>query len=261
MNNVILGAGKCDVLLVAMPWPELSMGSIQIAILKPLLRNVGIAAEACSLYLDWMDYLVEATSILDQDDRITPDDYQGVANRYWTVGLGDWIFSIDPLSAPGADHGEYLAYARKEGIPDRVLRVAVRMRELAPKFLAKAADEIVDTACRVVGFTTSFSQNTAALALAFFLKQRNPSIYIVFGGANCDGQMGEALHHSFPWVDVVVRGEAEPVVGDLMCDLLTGGGIRPHAGLCYWQEGISHVIEQTPVHSRSLDQTPSPDYD
>ena len=49
--------------------------------------------------------------------------------------------------------------------------------------------------------------------LGLLLKQRAPDIKIILGGANCDGAMGEALLRGFPWIDAVVRGEAEPVFG------------------------------------------------
>jgi len=39
--------------------------------------------------------------------------------------------------------------------------------------------------------------------------------------------MGAALHRAFPWVDVVVRGEAERLLPDLVRDLIAGNRIRP----------------------------------
>ena len=76
-------------------------------------------------------------------------------------------------------------------------------------------------------FTTTFGQTVAfARHGRSSLKQRAPGIKTILGGANCDGVMGEALHRSFPWIDVVVRGEAEPVFGDLVDALL----LRENAG-------------------------------
>ena len=46
---------------------------------------------------------------------------------------------------------------------------------------------------RVVGFSSTFQQNTASFALARRLKQRYPGIVTVFGGANFDGEMGLEL--------------------------------------------------------------------
>ena len=31
----------------------------------------------------------------------------------------------------------------------------------------------------------------------------------MFGGGNCEGEMGRELHRSFPWIDYVCSGEGE----------------------------------------------------
>lgn len=61
----------------------------------------------------------------------------------------------------------------------------------------------------VVGFSSSFQQNTASLALAERLKNDHPRLRIVMGGANCEGEMGEELQRSFPFLDEVFSGESE----------------------------------------------------
>ena len=61
----------------------------------------------------------------------------------------------------------------------------------------------------MVGFTSTFEQNIASLALAQRLAAAHPSVLIVFGGANWEGEMGVALHRRFGFVDVVVSGEAD----------------------------------------------------
>ncbi|NRQ36515.1 hypothetical protein HII36_32480 [Nonomuraea sp. NN258] len=63
----------------------------------------------------------------------------------------------------------------------------------------------------VVGFTSTLMQNVAGLALARRLKRLRPGLRAVFGGANCDGPMGEALHRNHRFLDFVVRGEGEQV--------------------------------------------------
>ena len=118
------------------------------------------------------------------------------------------------------------------------------MRALVPAFLEQTADEIVAAGPRVVGFRTTFSQNVPSLVLARMLKNRYPSLRIVFGGANCDGPMGAALHRVFPWIDVVVRGEAERILPELVRDLLAGGAIRPRPGLCYRDGERSVAVAQ-----------------
>ena len=62
---------------------------------------------------------------------------------------------------------------------------------------------------KVVGFTTTFHQTCACLAVAERLKRRPDAPVIVFGGANCEGEMGLQLIRSFAWIDYVCCGEGD----------------------------------------------------
>src|SRR4029078_9458024 len=93
-------------------------------------------------------------------------------------------------------------------------------RDVAVQFIADCADAI-ETAGRaaspdgehlaydIVGFSSTFQQNIPSLALARELKRRHPGVKILFGGANCEDEMGRELHRSFPFLDVVCSGEAD----------------------------------------------------
>ena len=91
-----------------------------------------------------------------------------------------------------------------------------------------------------------------------FVGPLDSAVAVVFGGANCDGPMGAALHRAFPWVDVVVRGEAEIVLPDLMRDLCEGRPVRPQAGLCYREDGRSIAIDQQGGPPVPMDDVPLP---
>ena len=120
------------------------------------------------------------------------------------------IFKVSPYAEPSPEDDEYLDYARSQ-ISEEAVTTAIQMKRLVPEFLAMAADEVLGDKPRIIGFSTVFQQNVASLVLAKILKTRDPSLTIVFGGGNCDGPMGAALHECFPWIDVVVRGEGERV--------------------------------------------------
>ena len=79
----------------------------------------------------------------------------------------------------------------------------------------------------IVGFTSTFEQNIASLALARRIKAAYPHIAIVFGGANWEEEMGLELHHQFPFVDYVCSGEAERSFPTLVEQVLAQG---PGAG-------------------------------
>ena len=60
-------------------------------------------------------------------------------------------------------------------VPDRDVAKVLTMRALVPAFLERADDEILAAGPRVVGFSSTFSQNVPSLALARLLKQHDPS--------------------------------------------------------------------------------------
>jgi ribosomal peptide maturation radical SAM protein 1 len=84
------------------------------------------------------------------------------------------------------------------------------------------AARVLDGAPDVVGFSTTFQQNVATLAVARRVKALAPGVPILLGGANCEAEMGEALAASFPFVDHVVQGEAERVILSLLASLEAG---------------------------------------
>src|SRR4029077_8771704 len=61
---------------------------------------------------------------------------------------------------------------------------------------------------QLVGFTSMFMQNTASFALARKLKQRNPGVVTVMGGANCEFPMGEVIAKHMDAIDFVFSGPA-----------------------------------------------------
>jgi ribosomal peptide maturation radical SAM protein 1 len=87
----------------------------------------------------------------------------------------------------------------------------------APRVVSEWADEVLADRPRVLGFTSTFQQSAAALALAQEVRRRvsRDEVAILFGGANCEGDMGRALAENFPFIDAVVSGEAENVIIDL----------------------------------------------
>jgi ribosomal peptide maturation radical SAM protein 1 len=244
-----------------MPWHGLSTPSLQLGLLQSVLVSAGLRAEVKTLALAFMEHCWVETAGLPEGERIGLAEYDAVACDHESLGLGDWIFAVPPFrDAPESD-ARYLAYLREHGVPATIIEGAQMMRRLVPAFLDRAEDEVLATGARVVGFTSTFSQNVASLVLSQRLKRRDPSLRIVFGGANCDGPMGTALHGAFPWVDVVVRGEAEHVLPDLIRDLCAGGPVRPQPGLCYRDGNCSIVVPQAESGAVRMDEVPTPVFD
>jgi ribosomal peptide maturation radical SAM protein 1 len=213
------------VLLVAMPWARLEHPSIQLGLLKAILDGRGIPSRQLHLYLDFVEHTAA------RDPALGPAAYDEVATRHL---VGDWIFAVPPFAPDSASTDRrYLGFLEAAGEDPAFLAIAASMRKAVPSFLEWAVEHIVRSQPVVVGFTTTFGQTVASLVTALLVKRRLPNVTIVFGGAHCDGVMGEALFRSFPWIDVVVRGEAETVFGALVESFLKFETPAPHPGLCF----------------------------
>lgn len=240
------------VLLLSMPWAQLTLPSIQIGTITPILRRAGADVEPRFLYLEFMDFL--------SSRGVSVAEYDQLSERSWLTGFGDWLFRLPPL-AEGIDaKDEAYLEALRRNAPEFVAS-GLRIREHIPAFIDACCARITRSAPDVVAFTTTFSQNLASLLLAKRLKAEMPQVTILFGGANCEGPMGVALHRSFPFVDFVVRGEAENAL-PMLVDVLRGhGDLASIGGLVYRVGGETLVNPPDPGQAVSMDDVPTPDYD
>jgi ribosomal peptide maturation radical SAM protein 1 len=244
-----------------MPFKDLRHPPIQLGILQRCLEHASITARSHSLELAFMDHLHAKTAGGVASNPLTIDQYQRVATQEFIVHLGDWIFKVPPYAEPSKDDEKYIAHVRTKGVSDDAIAIAIRMKSFVPEFLEAAADELLAGTPRIVGFSTVFQQNIASLVLAKILKARDPSMKIVFGGGNCDGLMGQAIHECFPWVDFVIRGEGERVLVAVVRDILAGQPIHPQPGLCYRVDGKPIAVPQKSEPQVPIDEVPPPTYE
>ena len=254
-------ARDAPVRLVSMPFKDLRHPPIQLGILESCLARAGVKARSHTFELAFMEHLHRSTSDANDAPLISISDYNHVAGEDFVVNLGDWIFNVPPYAEPSVRDQEYLDFAAASGISAESIATAVRMRKLVPDFLVAAADELLSGNPRVIGFSSVFQQNVPSLVLAKMLKARDPSLTIVFGGGNCDGPMGAALHECFPWLDVVVRGEGERAFVEVVLDVLNRRAIRPQPGLCYRRGGKRIIVPQDHEPQVPMDEVPAPIYD
>ncbi|MGH3190396.1 MAG: RiPP maturation radical SAM C-methyltransferase, partial [Streptosporangiaceae bacterium] len=239
--------------VVSMPWQSLGMPSLAMALVRGILAStdpdITVTEHFCNLA--FAEFVTKRSG-----GRITPRHYQDVADHGIALGLGDWVFA-GALYYPGWREAEMLRFAADRGAS---IGMAPEMRALAAEFIETVAAGITAAGADAVGFTTTFMQNVPSLALARRIKELAPSTVIVFGGANCDGPMGAALHRNHPFIDYVVRGEAELVLPQLATRILQGSaGAAGIDGVCWWQDGTSVANPQLePAVPAALIQ--SPDY-
>jgi len=115
---------------------------------------------------------------------------------------------------------------------------------------------------RIIGFSSGCQQNIPSLALAKRIKAAWPDKTIVFGGANCQAEMGLELHRQFPFIDVVCRGESDFLFPALVERLLTGASPPSLPGLILrGDNGQSVAVGGGAPPVTDLDSLPYPDFD
>ncbi|MFD4397540.1 RiPP maturation radical SAM C-methyltransferase [Kitasatospora sp. NPDC058397] len=247
------------IVLLHMPWGAIDVPSLALGIMHTAAARAGHQVEVRYANLDFVDWAAETAGF-------GVDDYQYFSEKSYFQGAGDWAFAGalygDDGPAPGIEAGidgdgdgdgsdiddldgefaPYFEYLATSGASEQEIALTRATRAIAPAFIARLVDELAADPPDLVGFTTTFQQNTASLAAARLLKQRCPQVRTVFGGANCDGPQGAALHRNFPFLDYVVRGEGEAAFPAL----LAGGDLSAVPGLCWRDDsGTSTANEMT----------------
>ncbi|MET0234100.1 MAG: RiPP maturation radical SAM C-methyltransferase [Kibdelosporangium sp.] len=240
------GARTC---LVSLPWHSLNRPSLALGVLRAACVASGLPApQTYHGTLAFADLMLES--------GLSVTDFDAVADSGFQHSIGEWTFA-GALHGTEFGHRGMIEFAARLGIP---MRTASAIRALAVPFVERAAGEILAGDPELVGFSSTFSQNVASLAVARRLKQLRPDITIVFGGYNCEGSMGVALHREYPWVDLVLRGEAD-LTFPLLLRALGGNALDSVPGLCWRDsEGSQRVNEPAPalVGPRAMHR---PDYD
>lgn len=240
------------VLLLSMPFCALERPALGLSLLKARLREASVACDVRYLNFPFAEL-------------IGFDEYQWMALEMpYTAFAGDWSFTTALYGArPECERGYEEEVLRQTWrLPGSAIMRVRRVASLATYFVDYCMALVPWEEYAVVGFTSTFEQNIASLALAQRLKKEHPEIVIVFGGANWEGEMGLELHRRFPFVDVVCSGEADQSFPSLIERLL--GGVPLHQsqairGIVYRRADESVPTEPAEL-VRQLDELPIPDF-
>ena len=246
--------------LVLMPFCDVERPSLALGLLKAALTTSGFDAQVVYANLRFARQVgVHASSL---------------PLRLWAPALvGEWIFAgaAFPDFFPADDRylDECVApFARfhAAGDPAPLARALVqelrRLRVAAPAFIDRLAREILASKPAIVGCSSSYAQQVASLALLRRIRELDPAVVTLLGGANVEAGMGAAVVRAFPWIDAICSGEGDDALVSF-CRLVE-------------QRGRAALAEPLPAgmatHSApggaakraavsDLDALPLPDYD
>jgi ribosomal peptide maturation radical SAM protein 1 len=240
------------VLLASLPISTAHYPNLALSLLKPAVERLGIG---CDVRYHSLDYL----------ERVGADMHDMLSEpRTYMSLVGEWIFAGAAGHETGSDPLEYLTGFFQRSYPD----LASAARFMSYLGARAAADEFIEACYRttdwsaysIVGFTSSFHQTMASLALARRVKENHPDILIAFGGANCQGDMGIELHRKYEFIDVVCLSEGDLSLPELVRRADAGRSLEGIAGMVVRRNGetIAPAVPTFPVHD--MDSLPYPDF-
>jgi ribosomal peptide maturation radical SAM protein 1 len=232
-----------NMLLVSMPWRIADCPNLALGMLKPLIENAGVACEVLEAGL--------MTAVR------TPGELYRIIGSDPAGELAFAPFAYDDVSMDEARQRlrHYFPSLCGEGW-DATLAV-----DCAGGILEQLEGQMDWTQYDFVGFSLTFQQTLASVALAHRIRRQNPHVRIVIGGACCEGLMGAALLEEFACFDFACSGRMEGVIGDVVAAMR--GQLDPAEvpGLAHRDaNGAVMSCDRQPPRV-CLDTLPLPDFD
>ncbi|MEW6367820.1 MAG: RiPP maturation radical SAM C-methyltransferase [Acidobacteriota bacterium] len=254
-----------DVCLVYMPYAPIEPPPLGIALLAGGARRAGLSVAA--LYPSFMFA-----------ERIGYFVYRAVLEAIGGFQIAEWTFSKVAFADFRPDDETFLSeYLDSERRHDPAkfdllfrdegsfLEALQGIRAAAEPFINELAREIMERQPKIVGCSSTYYQNCSSLALLRKLKELSPGTITMMGGANCEGSMGVVVKRAFPWVDVVVSGEADELFVPLCRRLLEPGkdalGQELPSGVFTSRiQGETPAMDAPVAMVTGLSELPLPDY-
>ena len=249
LADVRPGSAGPRTLLISMPFYSARTPSLQLGLLAAIGQAHGFAVETMHLNLDLAA-------------QIGRELYEKLC-QHRGPELGNWLFSLAAFRDQSPDQDGRFPYDFPE-VVDLVGEFGLdaaglcRLRsEAVPAFLAHAEALVAWSNYEVIGFSCTFQQNTASLALARRLKELYPRLIILFGGANFEDEMGRELMRTNPWIDYAIDGEADEAFPAFLAAVASGRPPLLVPGVI--ARGSPAVPKDKPF--AHLERLPVPDYD
>jgi ribosomal peptide maturation radical SAM protein 1 len=249
---------EIDVILISMPFVELTLPSIGLHLLKAGLAHHGIYTKL--LYFTFpLAKLIGTNSykkILSKSNRHNQ--------------LCEWIFAGALFERSSLNEERYIEeiLSRKSifsrPVKKGFITTLFKAKNKLKSFLNECLSEVLNYRPRVIGFTSMYEQQMASLALAKRIKAHLPETLIVFGGSNCEGIMGVEMIRQFPFIDAVVSGEGDISFPELIKRILKGKSISGLQGVYVQGEPLpsnNNGCYPNAPSVQNMDDLPYLDYD
>lgn len=128
---------------------------------------------------------------------------------------------------------------------------ALRNHEYVAKLILNAAPDLV-------GFSTITSSYPLVIKWAESFHNLSPQTPILFGGPQATATDKQTLQ-AFPWISMILRGEAENSIVSLVTCLQSGGNLASVPGLT-WRDGNQIIRNSDAPVVIDLDTLPTPAY-
>ena len=238
------------VLIVNMPFSNLRWPNLGPSLLKAALTRRGIGSDLAYFNFDFAE-------------RIGIDNYCWIADYFAFVLGGERLFAKHYFSDRLPDDDSYyrdVLLDADRGFTDRDRADYRSLQRHVEPFLADCAASVDWTGYAVVGFAASFQQTMPSICLARRIKQINPDVKIIFGGAACEGEMGLELLRRFAPVDYVFLGEADLTFPPVVEEILAGKEPDLPPGVI-GRESNDVAPDPALFMTRDMDALPYPDFD
>ncbi len=240
-------------LLISMPFSLAYFPNLALGTLKPIAERVGWECDTEYFSLDHV-------ATLGDDANAVLSDV-----RYYNAQVGEWVFTGVAHGTPEDLGTTYLTELFAVEFPQfyTPARIAAFLaaRAGAAAFIEACYASVDWTRYRMVGFTSSFQQTMASLALARRIKQSHPDILIVFGGANCQGEMGTELHRLYSFLDAVCQGEGDIAFPQLLQRVAKGEDLRGIPGFVVRHNTETVEPADSTISVNDMNSLPVPDFD
>jgi ribosomal peptide maturation radical SAM protein 1 len=244
-----------------MPFAATIRPAIGISLLKAALNRDGLP---CDIRYFNFDYA----------KQIGVEHYEHICTLTGDTMLAEYIFALDLFGEDALQTEEYVTEVLNPVVrsnaattvepnesAEDLLSWVHLLAEHGRRFLDNCMASIRWEEYSLVGFTSTFHQSLASLALAKRIKSEYPHVTIAFGGANCEEDMGAALHRLFPFIDYVCSGEGDINVPVLAKRILYGEPCEELPGIIRRVEGQTILPKISGAPVEEMDALPIPDYD